>query len=79
VKGELLIRFRRCSAVGVVAPPWRHQCDVSDAQSESEKPKATEIGGHGDGDPHRGRRRRGNPFAPGVFQGAVDGVKGGAA
>ena len=48
----------------------------SGAQSSNEKPKATEVGIRRDRDPHRRtRRRRHTAGSPGLFKGAVDGVR----
>jgi len=46
------------------------------AQSSSNEAPRRPRSGDGQGDPHRRGRDVDNPFAPGLFKGAVDGVKG---
>jgi hypothetical protein len=73
-----VIRFRRVFGVGVVVSAMAAM-SVAPAAAQSSAPKATEIGVTAKEIHIAVVADVDNPFAPGVFQGAVDGVKGGAA
>ena len=74
-----MIRVRRIWLAGLVVVAVVTGVAPAMAQSKSEQPKATEVGVAAGTIRVAVMADVDNPFAPGLFQGAVDGVKGAAA